>query len=276
MRAVLIGVREDDDAVVLELGQVEILADARAQRGDDRAEFLVGQHLIEPLLLGVQGLAAQGKDRLEAAVTALLGAAAGRIALDDIQLVARKIAARAGAQLAHQRRGLELALLPGDVARLSSGFADTGGLNRLFDNAGGGVLVLEIVHVDRQLLGGDGLDQRTHLGVAQPSLGLAFELRVVDVYGDDGGNALAEIVAGEVVVLLLEQPHAARVIVEHLGDGGLEAGLVGAALGRGDVVDEGEEVLVVGIGILDRRAQPHAVALSGECDHVGDGRFVVV
>ena len=71
--------------------------------------------------------------------------------------------------------------------------------------------MLEIVHVDRQLLGGHGFDQRTYLGVAQPALGLALELRIVDVYGDDGGDALAEIVAGEVVVLLLEQrPRGAR------------------------------------------------------------------
>ena len=57
------------------------------QRGDDRAELLVAQHLIEPLLLGIERLSAQGQDGLKAAVPALLGAAAGAVALNDVELV---------------------------------------------------------------------------------------------------------------------------------------------------------------------------------------------
>ena len=58
VRAVLIGIGEDDDFVVFEVGEVEILVDGRAERGNQRAELLVAQHLIQPLLFGIEGLAA--------------------------------------------------------------------------------------------------------------------------------------------------------------------------------------------------------------------------
>ena len=76
VRAVLIGIGEDDDFVVFEVGEVEILVDGCAERGNQRAELLVAQHLIQPLLFGIEGLAAQGENRLIAAVAPLLGAAA--------------------------------------------------------------------------------------------------------------------------------------------------------------------------------------------------------
>ena len=70
-------------------------ADARAQCGDDGAELLVGQHLVDALLFDVERLAADGQDRLEAAVAALLGGAACGVALHDEQLVLLRSAARA-------------------------------------------------------------------------------------------------------------------------------------------------------------------------------------
>ena len=78
MRAVDIGVGHDDDLVVAQLPEVElVLADARAERGDQRADLGARQHLVEARALDVQDLAAQGKHRLEGAVARLLGAAAG-------------------------------------------------------------------------------------------------------------------------------------------------------------------------------------------------------
>lgn len=94
MRAVLIGIGEDDDFVVFEVGEVEILVDGRAERGNQRTELLVAQHLIQPLLFGIEGLAAQGENRLIAAVAPLLGAAACGIALDDEQLIVFRLLPR--------------------------------------------------------------------------------------------------------------------------------------------------------------------------------------
>src|SRR3990172_5354983 len=75
--AVHVGVGHDDDAVVAELGGVELLAEAGAEGGDHRLDRLVGEHLVGAGLLDVEDLAEQGQDRLEAAVAALLGGGAG-------------------------------------------------------------------------------------------------------------------------------------------------------------------------------------------------------
>ena len=89
--AVDVGVRHDDDLVVAGFGGVEAadglvaLADAGAAGGDEGADFLVGEDLVEAGLLGVDEFAAEREDRLEAAVTALFGGAAGGVALDDVE-----------------------------------------------------------------------------------------------------------------------------------------------------------------------------------------------
>jgi hypothetical protein len=48
--------------------------------------------------------------------------------------------------------------------------------------------------------------QRAHLGVAQLGLGLALELGVGELDGDDGGEALAAVLAGEAVAVLEGMP----------------------------------------------------------------------
>ena len=86
MVAVGVGVRQDDDAAVAQPRQVEALADAAAERGDQVGELLVLEHLRERRALGVEHLAAQRQDRLTRAVAALLRRPAGRVALDDEEL----------------------------------------------------------------------------------------------------------------------------------------------------------------------------------------------
>ena len=55
----------DDDLAVAQLLDVEVVrADAGAERGDDRLDLLVVEHLVEARLLDVQDLAAQRQDRL--------------------------------------------------------------------------------------------------------------------------------------------------------------------------------------------------------------------
>ena len=78
MRAVDVGVRHDDDLVIAQLVGVEfVMADAGAERGDQRADLLRAQHLVEAHALDIEDLAAQRQHRLEFAVAALLGGAAG-------------------------------------------------------------------------------------------------------------------------------------------------------------------------------------------------------
>src|SRR6185312_7330095 len=87
MGAVHVRVRHDDDLVIAQLVRIEfVAANAGAERGDQRADFLAAEHLVETRALDVQDLAAQRQHRLEFAVASLLGGAAGGIALDDEQL----------------------------------------------------------------------------------------------------------------------------------------------------------------------------------------------
>src|SRR6202008_1628815 len=87
--AVDVGVGHDDELVVAELVELEpvlAFADARADGGDQRADLVVGENLDQSGLLDVEDLALDRQDRLEHAVAALLGRAAGRVALDDEEL----------------------------------------------------------------------------------------------------------------------------------------------------------------------------------------------
>ena len=56
-----------------------------------------------------------------------------------------------------------------------------------------------------QLVVGDLLHQRADGDVAQLGLGLALELGLAQLHRDDGGEALPDVLAEEVLVLLLEQ-----------------------------------------------------------------------
>src|SRR5439155_20676095 len=74
------------------------------------------------------------------------------------------------------------------------------------------------------------LDDALHLGVAEPRLGLALELWLGELHADDGDEALAGVLAGEVGVVVLEDLLPAGVVVEDAGESGAEAGEVGAAV----------------------------------------------
>ena len=89
--------------MIIELIEVEIVADPRAERRDHRADLLVGEHLIEPFFLDVERFSAQGKNGLKLPHARLLRRAARRIALDDKQLVKLGFLARTGGELAHER-----------------------------------------------------------------------------------------------------------------------------------------------------------------------------
>ena len=117
----------------------------------------------------------------------------------------------------------------------------------------------------------DRLDEALHARVAELGLRLALELRVGELGRDDGGQALAHVLAGEVVVLLLEQALLARVLVERARQRRAEAGQVRAALVRVDVVGEREDRLLVGGVPLHRDLDGALVALALEEDDLAAG-----
>ncbi len=102
VRAVHVGVGHDDDLAVAALAEVDFFADAGADGRDDAADLFVGQDLVVARLVGVDDFAAQGEDGLVLADAAALGAAAGGIALDEVQFAALHVAAGAIAEFARQ------------------------------------------------------------------------------------------------------------------------------------------------------------------------------
>src|SRR5690349_16000527 len=110
----------------------------------------------------------------------------------------------------------------------------------------------------------EALDRR----VAELGLRLALELRVGDLHRDDRGETLAHVLAGEVLVLLVEERlrALARIRVQGPGQRGAEAREVCAPLVRVDVVGEREQVVLVGAVPLHRHLDGADVALLLDVD----------
>src|SRR5690606_13206935 len=92
---------------------------AASERRDERADLRAREHLLEAGALDVEDLAAQREDRLVLAVPPLLGRAAGRIALDDVDLAEGRVLALTVRELAGQRARVEHALALDHLPRLA-------------------------------------------------------------------------------------------------------------------------------------------------------------
>ncbi len=143
-----------------------------------------------------------GQDGLVAAVAAHLGGAAGGFALHQEQLAALGVLLLAVGQLAGQAARVERALAAGEVAGAPRRFPGPRGVDGLGDDLAhdGGVLV----EVLAQLL----VDELDHVAAdvaVELALGLPLELRLGQLNADHGGEALADVVAGEVFLDVLEQ-----------------------------------------------------------------------
>ena len=201
VRAVHVCIGHDDDLAVATLREVKLLADARAERRDHRADLGIGKDLVEACLLHVEDLAAQREDRLEPSVASLLRRTPCRVALDDVDLALVGILDGAVCELAGETGDLERVLAARQLTCLACCLAGTRRHECLVEHLfrDGGVL-LEVL---RQSLGDDGVDDAAHLGVAELCLGLPLELRLAHFEADDGGQSLAHILAREVAVLVL-------------------------------------------------------------------------
>ena len=113
---------------------------------------------------------------------------------------------------------------------------------------------------------GDALD----LGVAEARLGLALELRLRQLDADHGRQALADVLTGEVGVVVLEQLVLAGVVVEDARQGRAEAGHVAAAVDRVDAVGEAGDGLVERRVVLDGALHVDAVELALDVDRAAE------
>ncbi len=230
-------------------------ADAGAERGDQRGDLLGADQLVEARLLDVEHLAAQRQDRLELAVAPLLGRAAGRIALDDVELGLRRILFLAVGELAGQADAVQHALAARHLARLARGLARTRGLDDLAADDLGVGRPLEQVGLERA--GHHFLDRRPHFRRHQLVLGLRAELRLRHLHRQDAGQALAHVVAAGLDLGLLGQLVFLDVLVQHPRHRRAQAGDVRAAVLLRDVVGEREQAFVVAVVPLHRHLDAH-------------------
>ena len=276
VRAVHVGVRHDDDAVVTELLDVE---DARAHAGaegrDDRTHLVVAQSLVEPGLLHVEDLALQRQDGLEAPVAALFRRAAGGVALHQVDLAVRGIGVGTVGQLAGQGGRVQRRLAARQVAGAARRLAGLGGAHALVDHllGDGGVL--------RQVLAKGRVDKLFNLpldlGVAELGLGLSLELGLGDLHRDHRGQPLSHVVAAEALEILLEEVLLLGVGVDGARQAGAEAGQMSAAFVGRDVVREGEQVLGVAVVVVHGDLDLDAVLLALEIDRIAaEGVLVLV
>src|SRR5207244_8187917 len=105
----------------------------------------------------------------------------------------------------------------------ASGFPRSRGVNRLTDHlaAHRGVLIeilAELVVHELRHVAGD--------IAVQLSLGLPFELRLRNLYADDRGETLANVIAGQVLLDILEQALLLAEGVDGAGQRGAEPGKV--------------------------------------------------
>ena len=272
-----VSVGHQDDLVVAGAGDVEdflvVLAgvavfplapNAGAERHDQHPNLLVGEHLVEPRLLHVEDLALEGQDGLEATVATLLGGAAGRIALYDEQLAVGRILLGAVGELAGQRAAVQGALAADQLLGLAGRLARPRGVDGLADDPAGDRRVL--LEVCSEGLVDGRLDDPLHLAVPQLGLGLALELGVPQLHADDGGEPLADVIAGQRLCVLLQQVVRVRVVVDRAGERRLEADQVGTAFARVDVVGECKDVFRIAVVVLEGDLKDQVILLDAEVD----------
>ena len=122
------------------------------------------------------------------------------------------------------------------VAGFAGGLPGSGGSEAFFDDALGIIGVL--FKVKAKPVVDDAFHDALDLGIAQLAFGLAFKLRLGELDADDGRQAFADIIAGQVGFIFLDQLVLAGIIIQDAGQGGTETGQVGAAVDGIDAVGE--------------------------------------
>ena len=204
MGTVHVRVCHDDDSVVTCLFDVEIVfADSRSHCGNKGANFVVVQDFVDAGFFDVQYLPFQGKDGLEFAVSSLLGAATGRIALYQVNFALGRVRLLAVGQFSGQGGNFKGSLAAGQVPGFSGRLAGLGRHEALpYDTTGYRWILFKkcpysvVASLARYAF---------HFPIPQFGLGLTFKLRVGNFYRDDRGQTLAHVVAGNGRIRFLDQ-----------------------------------------------------------------------
>ena len=145
--------------------------------------------------LHIENFASERQDGLGVAVASLLGRAACGVTLDEEYLAVFRVLVGAVGELAGQSASTHDALALHALTRLAGRDACGGGQDDLLTDELG--LVGMLLKVVGQCLAHGRVDGARDLAVAELGLGLALKLRLGHLDGDDGGEALAEVLAGD-------------------------------------------------------------------------------
>jgi hypothetical protein len=234
VRAVHVGVAQDADLAVAQAAQVGRVVGAvrvDADRHRDVVDFGVGEQAVALDFPGVEHLAAQRQDGLAFLVAAHLGAAAGRIALDQEDFVVRQVLAFAVGQLAGQHGHAGALALLDLLAGLLAGL-------RGLDGEFGQLLAVVDVLVEPEL------QRRAHEAGHQPHrvariqalLDLALELRVEHL-GAQHVRSAREHVFGQQLHALGQQRMQLDEALDRVEQAVAQAAFVRAAGAGGNQVD---------------------------------------
>src|SRR5207245_4301134 len=145
-------------------------------------------------------VSAQGRDRLELAVTTLLRGSAGRWSLHDEKFTLRQISLLAVREFSGEVETFQKAFPSREFTGLPCGLARLRGEHRL---ANADFRDLRSLQEEvGELLVDNRLDDPLDLGVPQLHLGLALEMRFGDLEAEDRRQSLAGVVALEAFALL--------------------------------------------------------------------------
>ncbi len=174
-----------------------LTTDAGSERHDQGADFVAGEHLVEPGFFHVEDFALERENGLILAVASLLGRTAGRISLDDVELAQRRIFLGTVGQLAGQRASVERALAANEFLGLAGGFTRPGRIDGFADDLSGDRRILFEIGAER--LVDRCFDDALHLAIAQLGFRLTFELRIAHLHADDGRQPFTHVVAGQAI-----------------------------------------------------------------------------
>ncbi len=193
MTAINVCIGHNDDATIAQPFYIKVIANSGAQSRDERAHFVVTQDFVKTGPLGIEDLTVQRQDRLEVAVASLLGGAACRVTLHDVELGLRRVAFGAIRQFARQCQRLERRLADDKVACLFRCVTRTSGGETLGDNR---LCCLRIFLQEcAKRLTHHLRDVGLRLRVHQLDLGLRFKLWVWVFDRNDRGQPFTCIIA---------------------------------------------------------------------------------
>ena len=221
--------------------------------------------MIFPRLLDVNQLAANRQNRLVTPIAPLFRGAAGRIALDNIKLGQFRIALRAIGQFSRQPAASERTLT-NRFARFACCFTCARGRQNFFENAPRDRRVL--VEEGHQTFVNRRIDDAVDLGVHKFHLGLRFEPRVGQFDAEHADQTFPNVIARNGWVLFFQELILLRVLIDCFGQRCPKSSEMRTAVRIWNRIGERQNLIVVGVVVLQDNIDKHFVALPRNHDRL--------